>query len=120
MRFPLPTDLKKRRHLMSEGQSVAQWVIKKMSEYEVAELLEKYIDFVDEEGRSVHCRSPFVGHFMKRQDGTLPLLVAISTLPLVLADGVMLAPEGLDRKRGIAFLIEPKIRKCLPHGRVED
>jgi hypothetical protein len=85
-----------------------------MTEYEVAEMLEKYIDFVDKDGKSVHCPTPFVRHYMNRDDGALPTVVAISTLPIVLADGNLLAPDGLDRLRGIVFKIEPKLMKLMP------
>jgi hypothetical protein len=91
-----------------------QWALKKMTEYEVAEMLEKYIDFVDKGGRSVHCPTPFVRHYMNRDDGALPTVVAISTLPVVLADGNLLTPPGLDRLRGIVFRIEPELRKLMP------
>ena len=53
-----------------------QWVLSKMNEMEVAEMIEQHIDFytVDEDGnrRSVHLPTPFVRHFMKRSDGALP------------------------------------------------
>ena len=67
-----------------------QWVIKKMSEAEVAEMIERHIDFVDKHGRSVHLPTKFVRHYMKRDDGRLPTIVAVTTLPLVLADGHVL------------------------------
>jgi len=91
-----------------------QWVLCKMNEMEVAEMIEGYIDYytVDEDGtlRSVHLPTPFVRHFMQRHDGALPTVVAIATAPIVLADGVLLAPEGLDRERGIQFLIQDELR----------
>ena len=34
---------------------------------------------------------------MQRDDGALPTVVAIATAPIVLADGGLLAPDGLDR-----------------------
>ena len=78
-----------------------QWVLSKMSEMEVAEMIEEHIDYytVDEDGtrRSVHLPTPFVRHFMRRSDGVLPTVVAIATAPIVLADGGLLAPDGLDR-----------------------
>ena len=58
-----------------------QWVLSKMSEMEVAEMIEEHIDYytVDEDGtrRSVHLPTPFVRHFMKRSDRVLPTVVAI-------------------------------------------
>ena len=78
-----------------------------MNEMEVAEMIEQHIDFyaVDKDGneRSVHLPMQFVRHFMQRSDGVLPTVVAIATMPLVLADGNLLAPDGLDRTRGIQF-----------------
>jgi hypothetical protein len=92
-----------------------QWVIHAMNEMEVAEMIERHIDYVDGEGRSVHCPMQFVRHFMKRDDGVLPTIAAISTLPIVLADGGMLAmEEGLDRERGIVFKIPKQLLAMLP------
>jgi hypothetical protein len=91
-----------------------QWVISCMNEMEVAEMIEKHIDFVEPNGRSVHLPMPFVRHYVKRDDSALPFLAAISTAPLVLADGRQLAPDGLDRERGIAFIIAKELRKVVP------
>jgi hypothetical protein len=97
-----------------------QWVIVQLSEEETAEMLERHIDFVDKEGRSAQCPRKFVRHFMKRDDGKLPYLVAIATLPVVLADGPILLGDpphqqhGLNRERGIAFMIEPEIMRLIP------
>src|SRR5579872_1886136 len=92
----------------------AQLCLVKMSEVEVAEMIEQHIDFVDEDGRSVHLAAPFVRHFMKRDDGALPTVVAIAQLPIVLADGDILAMRGLDRLRGIIFDIPDALMKVLP------
>jgi hypothetical protein len=83
-----------------------------MSEMEVAEMIEKYIDFY--KVRSVHLPTQFVRHFMKRDDDVLPTVVAIATAPIVLADGVLLAPDGLDRERGIQFIIQDELRAVIP------
>src|SRR5262249_34830369 len=97
-----------------------QWVLCKMSEMELAEMIEEHIDYYteDEDGnlRSVHLPTPFVRHFMQRHDGALPTVVAIATAPIVLADGVLLAPEGLDLERGIQFLIQDELRAVIPQG----
>src|SRR5215831_16939129 len=74
---------------MNKLPAPEQWVLERMSEIEVAEMIEEYIDFIDEDGYSVH-------------------------LPIVLADGVLLAPDGLDRDRGILFKIQPELREVLP------
>src|SRR5215475_9664466 len=95
-----------------------QLVLQRMNEMEVAEMIERHIDYYDEDEdgnrRSVHLPMPFVRHYMQRDDGVLPIVVAIATLPIVLADGVLLAPEGLDRKRGIVFRVPKQLRDILP------
>jgi hypothetical protein len=70
--------------------------------------------------RSVHCPSRFVCHYRRWDGGALPKLMAISTLPLVLGNGEILAPRVLDKLRGIAFIIDEKLREQLPAGRVRD
>ena len=95
-----------------------QWALCKMDEMEVAEMIEEHIDFYaeDEDGneRSVHLPTPFVRHFVRRHDGVLPMIVAYATMPLVLGNGELLAPPGLDRKRGIQFLIPDELRAIIP------
>ena len=91
-----------------------QWTLRQMNEMEVAEMIEQHIDYVDENGRSVHLPMPFVRHYVNRDDGALPTVVAIATLPIVLGDGSLLAPDGLDRDRGIIFEIQKELRAVLP------
>jgi hypothetical protein len=86
----------------------------RMSEEEVAEMIERHIDYVDKNGRSVHLPMPFVRHYMKRDDGVLPTVVAIAQLPIVMHDGSILAKRGLDRDRGIIFRIPEELMKLLP------
>ena len=87
----------------------------KMTEMELAETIEAHIDYVDEGGRSVHLPTQFVRHYMRRDDGVLPLLVAIAQSPIILADGGVLAMEdGVDRNRGIIFAIPKELMRCLP------
>jgi hypothetical protein len=87
---------------------------------ETAEMIEEHIDYIDEEGRSVHLPTPFVKHYMQRHDGALPIAVAISTLPIVLADGALLAPDGLDRQRGIVFMVPRELLALIPRRRVSN
>jgi len=91
-----------------------QWVLSTMNEMEVAEMIEQHIEHyaVDKYGNQypVHYPTPFVGHFMNRSDGALPTVVAIATAPIVLADGGLLATEGLDRLRGIQIIIQDELR----------
>jgi hypothetical protein len=96
-----------------------QWCIVRMNEMEMAEEIEQHIDFVrtGEDGnvRSVHLLMQFVRHFLKRDD-SLPVMVAIATMPIVLADGVVLAKEwgGFDGTRGIDFRIPKEVLALLP------
>ena len=53
-------------------------------------------------------------HYLQRDDEVLPTLVAIATLPIVLADGALLAPDGLDRDRGIMFIIRKELTTIIP------
>jgi hypothetical protein len=95
-----------------------QWVLCKLYEMEAAEIIEHHIDFhkEDEHGdrRPVHLPMSFVRHYMRRHDSVLPTAYAVATLPLVLADGGLLATTGFDRLRGIQFLIQPELRAMVP------
>jgi hypothetical protein len=91
-----------------------QWVLQKLNEMEVAEMIERHIDYVDKHGNSVHLPMPFVRHYMRRHDGVLPTVVTIATLPIVLADGGLLAPGWDETERGIIFLIPEELRKIIP------
>ena len=105
---------------MTKLPAPEQWVLARMDERECAELIEQHIDFYveNEEGfrRSVHLPSQFVAHYLQRHDGALPTVVAIATAPLVLADGALLAPDGLDRDRGIVFIIPKELRAIIPRA----
>lgn len=91
-----------------------QWVLSRMNEMECAEMIERHIDYVDKNDRSVHLPTLFVRHYLQRNDDALPTVVAIATLPIVLADGGLLAPDGLDRERGIIFAIPKELRALIP------
>jgi hypothetical protein len=41
-------------------------------------------------------------------------VVAIATAPIVLADGVLLAPDGFDCDHGIQFIIQDELRAIVP------
>jgi hypothetical protein len=97
-----------------DGETAPQWIIHEMSGEEIGELIERHIDFVDLEGRSIHLAGPFVGHYEKRSDDVLPTLAAISALPIVSANGDIIYADGLDRKRGIIFNVHPSIMKLIP------
>jgi hypothetical protein len=92
-----------------------QWIIRKLSEQEMAEEIERHIEYYDPKtDKSVHLPMQFVRHYMRRYDGALPTIVAIATLPIVLADGHILAMAGLDRLRGIEFHIPPEVLAITP------
>jgi len=59
------------------------------------------------------CRT-FVRDYHRYADSTLPVAHAIATLPLVLANGKLIAPNGLDRDLGIIFRIDPRLAAILP------
>jgi hypothetical protein len=107
--------------LMTSLPVPEQWTLCKLTDREVAEEIEKLIDFVDESGRSVHLPMEFVRHYTTRHDGVLPTVVAIATLPIVLADGGVLGEErGFDEMRGISFIIPREVMALLPEGAVTD
>lgn len=91
-----------------------QPLLTRLSEVQLAELIERHIDYTDMTGRSVHLAAPFVRHFQIRNDDRLPTVAAIATLPIVLMDGTLLARNGLDRNRGIAFRIQREILPLIP------
>jgi hypothetical protein len=92
-----------------------QWLLTRANEMQLAELVERHIDFVDGGGRNVHLAMPFVRHYMQRHDDVLPTVTAIATQPIVLADGTVLAQaEGLDRSRGIVFHIARELLDLVP------
>jgi hypothetical protein len=90
-------------------------LLTRVNETTAAELIEDYIDYVDERGRSVHLPSTFVRHFVQRpSDETLPVVNAAATLPIILRDGRILSGRGLDRERGIVFRVPEKLLALLP------
>lgn len=98
-----------------------QSVIRRMTEPEVAEMIERHVDFVDKHGFSVHLGTKFVHHYLQRDDRALPTIVAVSTLPLVLADGRVLAEDKFDRLRSIDFHIQAEVAATVPKsGSVTD
>ena len=86
--------------------------------YSLAHEIEKHIEFTAESNagptRSVALPGTFVEHFMAYRDSQLPRVGAIVTAPLVMPDGALLAPEGLDRERKLVFQIEPQLRQIMP------
>jgi hypothetical protein len=90
-------------------------LLTRLTEAELAEVIERHIDHFDpKDQRSVHLAGPFVKHFMKRTDDALPMVSAITTLPMVLADGTPLHGRGLNRERGIVFRIPHELMRYIP------
>jgi hypothetical protein len=100
---------------MTKLPTPAQWVLDELNEMELAELIEEYIDYVDDDGRSVHLPMQFVRHYMQRYDSPLPTVVAIATQPIVLADGgIVAAEDGIDLLRGIALRVPKQVMAIVP------
>ena len=92
-------------------------LITPLDEIELAELMERHIDYIDKDGRSVHFPMPFVRHYLRRFDyneGGLPRVVAVLTLPLVLLDGTLLSGRGLNREYETVFRVPPELERLLP------
>ena len=91
-----------------------QPLLTRLDKTQLAELIERHIEYVDPTGRPVHLAGSFVEHFHTRTDDALPIVAAVATLPLVLGDGTLLASRGLDRRRGIVFRVAPELMALLP------
>lgn len=91
-----------------------QWVLSRLSENELAELIEQHIKFVNFKKQAVHLQAAFVRHYHQRHESPLPIAVAIALSPIVLANGKVLADSGLNRKWGIIFEIPQEILDILP------
>ena len=95
-----------------------QWALCKMDEMEVAEMIEEHIDFyvVDEDGngRSVHLPMPFVRHYVRRARRRAADDRRLCHHAAGAGGRELLAPPGLDRKRGIQFIIPDELRAIIP------
>jgi hypothetical protein len=59
----------------------------------------------------------FVNHYLNFTASRLPRVSAVTTTPLILPNGQLLAANGLDRDRRIVFRIEPEVIELIPTGR---
>ena len=86
----------------------------------LAHLIERYVAYVEKSARGrerlVALAPVFVEHYMGYRNSRLPRVGAVVTMPLVLADGTLLAPRGLDRARKLVFRIEPDLLEHLPRA----
>jgi hypothetical protein len=89
-------------------------LLTKLDEVQLSEMIEQHVDYVDAIGRSVHLATPFVRHFLIRDDGALPVVTSVATLPMVMPNGVILSGSGLNRDRGIVFRVPPRLQALLP------
>jgi hypothetical protein len=91
-----------------------QLMLVTMTEAEVAEMIERHVEFVDERDRPVRLPSVFVRHYMKRDDGALPTITSIAQTPIVLPDGSILSGRRLERRYGIVFRVPEALERLLP------
>jgi hypothetical protein len=90
----------------------------------VSLLIEQFLawDVTDKHGVKIHQASlprPFVDAFMQiLTKSRLPVIHAVNTMPMVLADGTILDGVGLDRSTGLVHRIEPALRACLPASEI--
>ena len=92
-----------------------QWTIGRLDEYGLTEELERFLNYVDDTGRSVAPPWRLVKAFKKRFDGVLGYLVAIATQPIVLGDGKIIGSDSkYDPKRGIQFIVSDAIAAMVP------
>jgi hypothetical protein len=93
-----------------------QPLLTRLDETQLAELIERHIDYTNVHGQSVHLPLSFVKHFHTRTDHALPTVTAIAALPILLPDGTLLATPGLDRRRGIFLRVPPDLLACIPRS----
>jgi hypothetical protein len=89
-------------------------LLARLDDPQLAELIERHVDYIDASGRSVHFATSFVKHYRQRDDDVLPVVTAVATLPIVLADGTILSGRGLHRKHGIVFRVPDELQQLMP------
>jgi hypothetical protein len=102
----------------SERPPAAEFpLITRHDDLTLAHLVERHIEFYREtkDGRESVALCPiFIRHYAAYRDSKLPTVHAVQTMPLVHADGTLLAEQGLDHKRGIVFRIPRGLHSALP------
>jgi hypothetical protein len=101
-----------------------QLLLTRLDKPAVAELIERHVEYLDAFHRPVHLGAPFVEHFqIRKDDPALPVAIAVSTLPILLPDGTILAAPGLHRDHGIVMRVPaallarlPLRRDCIPRA----
>jgi hypothetical protein len=93
-------------------------------ETSLAILIESHVDFFvtvekkkDKPPRevSVALDTKFVKHYSRYRDSTLPIVHAVTTMPLVLPSGRLLMADGLDHEHGIVFRVDPALAALIPN-----
>src|SRR4051812_3182987 len=75
-----------------------------------------YYEESEENGRRVVALpASFVDHFVDYRDSQMPQVANVVTAPMVLPDGSLFAPDGLDRDSRLYFAIEPALRSLIPN-----
>jgi hypothetical protein len=98
-----------------EEDAPEQWTIAALDEYALTEEIERHVNYVDDDGRSVRPPMAIVKAYTRRDDDALRVLAAIATQPVVLADGEVIGREsGFDAERGIEFVISPSVAAAVP------
>jgi hypothetical protein len=71
-----------------------QPLLTRLDETQLAELIERHVEYTNPEGVPVHLGAGFVKHYLKRSDTALPVVSSISTLPIVTPDGRLSGSPG--------------------------
>jgi hypothetical protein len=86
-----------------------------MTHIDAISMFDKHICYEsDVKGYDVALPHTFVEYYMGWKDSRLPKCGAIVTNPLVMPDGTLLAPKGLDRESKVFFRIDPALLEILP------
>ena len=98
-----------------EEEAPSQWTIGRLDEYALTEELEKFMDYVDDEGRSVAPPRRLVRAYTRRDDKVLHTLTAIAYLPIVLANGEIIGcGSKFEPSYSIQFMVPPGIAAAIP------
>jgi len=93
-------------------------LLSRHDKYSLSHEIERHVAFemqTEKDGaRPVALPPAFVEHYLQYRDSTLPRVGAVVTAPLVLPDGTLLAPDGLDRERKLVFRIDPALTAIVP------
>ena len=87
----------------------------RLSDLETAEMIERHIDYHDDDGQSKRASSIFARNYRRQALGSpLPVIVSVATMPVILPDGTVLSGHHLDRERCILFRVPEELATLLP------